>query len=200
MRIILFSLLLVLAGCSSQPQVTTYFLGKAPQATPEARATSPLRQCQWRLAGVEMADFLAGNGLVYQVSNHELAIARQHLWAGDISEQIKVKMASLLAHECPREASVNIPAQEPLTLTLRFNEFHGRYSGDALLGGDWRISNSSGEQVLQADFHYDVPLASDGYPALVESLSLGLEKLARDIDAGLESLNLTSEQSLASTR
>lgn len=76
MRIILFSLLLVLAGCSSQPRVTTYFLGKAPQATPEARATSPLRQCQWRLAGVEMVDFLAGNGLVYQVSNHELAIAR----------------------------------------------------------------------------------------------------------------------------
>ncbi|MGI3004052.1 PqiC family protein [Shewanella algae] len=200
MRIILFSLLLVLAGCSSQPQVTTYFLGKAPQATSEARVKPPLRQCQWRLAGVEMADFLAGNGLVYQVSNHELAIARQHLWAGDISEQIKVKMASLLAHECPREALVNIPAQEPLTLTLRFNEFHGRYSGDALLGGDWRISNSAGEQVLQADFHYDVPLASDGYPALVESLSLGLEKLARDIDAGLESLNLTSEQSLASTR
>jgi uncharacterized lipoprotein YmbA len=147
-----------------------------------------------------MADFLAGNGLVYQVSNHELAIARQHLWAGDITEQIKVKMVSLLANECPREASVNIPAQQPLTLTLSFNEFHGRYSGDALIGGHWRISKTSGEQVLQVDFHYDVPLTSDGYPALVESLSLGLEKLARDIDAGIASLNLTSEQSLASTR
>lgn len=111
-------------------------------------------------------------------------------------------MVSLLANECPREASVNIPAQQPLTfpLTLSFNEFHGRYSGDALIGGHWRISKSSGEQVLQADFHYDVPLASDGYPALVESLSLGLEKLARDIDAGIASLNLTSEQNLASYR
>ncbi len=165
---------LLLAGCSSSSvQPTTYFITQVPVAG-VAQAS-----CQLSVDSVTLASYLDRSGLVYQTSPQELVVAQQHLWAGDITEQINIRVDSLLNQACPQ-------LDKPLQLSLDFTEFYGRYTGDAVIGGRWSLIDKAGEQLTEARFHYDIPLPEEGYSALVDSLNMGLVMLIEDINIQLK--------------
>ncbi len=178
MRFIPFIAALLLVGCSSsQQQPTTYFIAQ----TPTAGVTQT--SCQLSVDSVKLASYLDRSGLVYQTAPQKLVVAQQHLWAGDITEQIHIRVDSMFNQVCPK-------LDKPLLLSLNFTEFYGRYTGDAVIGGQWSLADTSGKPVTEARFHYEIPLPEEGYPALVDSLNMGLAMLVEDIDIQLKQLKL----------
>ncbi len=180
MRFIPLIAALLLVGCSSsQQQPTTYFIAQAPIAG-AAQAS-----CQLSVDSVKLASYLDRSGLVYQTAPQKLVVAQQHLWAGDVTEQLHIRVDSLLNQTCPQ-------LDNPLRLSLNFTEFYGRYTGDALIGGQWSLIDTSGKQVAESRFHYEIPLPEKGYPALVDSLNMGLSMLVEDIAIQLKQLKRDS--------
>ncbi|WP_055051158.1 ABC-type transport auxiliary lipoprotein family protein [Vibrio metoecus] len=51
--------------------------------------------------------------------------------------------------------------------------------------GSWELFNAQGERWLSQEFSFQIPLADEGYPALVETLSLGLAQLSVQIQMAL---------------
>ncbi len=176
MRFILFITALLLVGCSSNHQATTYFIAQSPVGN------LVQTNCQLSVESVKLASYLDRTGLVYQTSPHELVVAQQHLWAGDITEQIAIRVDSLLNQACFQQ-------DKPLLLSVNFTEFYGRYTGSAVVGGQWFLTDIAGKQLTETRFYYEIPLPEEGYPALVDSLNMGLAMLVEDINIQLKQIN-----------
>jgi len=173
MRIIPLLLLLLLSACSSQPDISYYQL-PAVVAGSAGDNAKPLY-----IEPVQVAGYLNGRGLVLQVSDVELVMARQHLWAEALDQQLQRQLRDLLAagFNPVLQAGADTPR-----LTVQLARFHGQPDGYAVLSGRFTISNQPGSQA----FTLRVPLANDGYPALVTALAEGLQQLSTMISLQLQ--------------
>ncbi|MFV0596702.1 PqiC family protein [Shewanella sp.] len=186
MRILVLFIAFLMTGCSSQPAPKTYFIAlqHAAGSATSTGVIGPSESCSLSVNQVSMADYLNSNGLVYQTSPQELVVARQHLWAGSLAEQIQFRLNNLLSQSCTLPTSWTLPANspaKPVQLALTVTEFYGSYIGDAVIGGQWRLLDGMQQVLLEQPFQYRIPLTEEGYPALVNSMDKGLIQLAGDI-------------------
>lgn len=186
MRILLLFIVFLMAGCSSQPAPKTYFI--ALQHTTDPGLRSPDMGsgglCSLAVNRVNLADYLNTNGLLYQTSPQELVVARQHLWAGSLAEQIQFRLNNLLSQPCSGPATWTLSTDEPTRLgqlDLTVTEFYGSYTGEAVVGGQWRLVDKMQQVLLEQPFQYRIALPEEGYTALVSSMDKGLIQLADDI-------------------
>lgn len=171
--------MLWLTGCSSTPATHQYML---PQHTVSASEQAS-QTLSVMLMPVQLAGHLQVNGIVFQTSPIEVNEARNNLWADSLSNQLDRALSQTLINRLhgavliPSD-STNIPTYY---VALQLNQFQGRYDGKAIISGQYRLMNSDRRIIKQQNFFYEEPLTHDGYPALIEALDTGIQRLASDI-------------------
>ncbi|PSW06674.1 PqiC family protein [Photobacterium lipolyticum] len=186
---------LALTGCSSQPDVVsnTYLLPASGQA---AMAQAGTHQPLLVVRPVEMAEHLAGTGLVYQVSETEIVQAQQNLWAESIGEQLtrrinedlRLKQTTYWPTELtPALATTGLPR-----LQVKISQFNGHFTGVAKVSGEWLILDGKGELQGVFPFKFQVPLEQEGYDAQVKALSEGVSRLTTQIAQRLATMPVTA--------
>ncbi|MDX1301507.1 membrane integrity-associated transporter subunit PqiC [Photobacterium sp.] len=175
---------LALTACSSQPDVVsnTYLLPASGQA---AIIQADTQQPMLVVRPVEMAEHLAGTGLVYQLSETEIVRAQQNLWAESISEQLTRRINDDLRQKqttywpielTPALATAGLPR-----LQVKINQFNGHFSGMAHISGEWLVVDGKGDLQGVFPFKFQVPLEQEGYNAQVKALSVGVSQLTSQI-------------------
>ncbi|SFM33160.1 PqiC family protein [Marinobacter zhejiangensis] len=160
---------LMLTGCSQAPVIPPpgYLL---PGAT--AVGVHPLT------VEVRLAGYLDQGGIVYQLSNSELHIARQHRWAEPLGRQLERALHAALSEQA-------LSGENRLVVSL--SQFQGVQvdSGDlAIIQGVWQFSEA-GKTSQQGKIDWQAPVPADGYAALVETLDQGWQDTARNIVSAL---------------
>lgn len=181
----------LLAGCASNASPpSTYLLPSAAGAgnnSPSSSAAVPVSGNTPLLAirAVHLAPFLEVKGIVFQLDDVRLQEASNHQWAEPLGAVVERGLRDRLADRLPqgrvmlnRDVGADVPG---LSLQVEVDQFQGLYSGYAAVSGQWQLSDSADKTLVQRRFDIQVPLASDGYPALVRALSSGLDQLSDEI-------------------
>ncbi|MGF1734030.1 PqiC family protein [Photobacterium satsumensis] len=191
----IFMALVVLAGagCSSTEPVTkTYLL--PDQNSELTMVFANKHQPVVIVRPVEVAEHLAGTGLVYQTSETEVVQAQQNLWAESLSRQLTRIVTEDLRQKQSRywfdELTPAISSNSLPKLQVKFTQFNGHYSGLARLSGQWLLIDKQGEALARQPFSIQVPLEQDGYDAQVKALAEGVARLTNQISQSINGLTL----------
>lgn len=189
-RVIMAAILVAgLSGCVSSPTpVSRYTL---PLSDARAEALSGDAGHTVAVAPVSTARYLRHDGILMQLSDIELRHADNHLWAEPLERQLdrtlKYSLAQNLAGTQVLQARPGLAIEESnYRLTVDIDRFQGRHDGKAVVGGEWGIRNDQGRQVAHRRFQIEEPLDSDGYPALVRSLSRAWQQAIAQMAEALE--------------
>lgn len=167
---LLAALIALLSACSQTPP--------APPPDYLLPAASHSGHCPLQIR-VALASYLDQGGIVLQLSDTELHVARQHRWAEPLSSQLQRALAATLASETA------LPEQGKLELQL--SRFHGvqGYQGDmARITGTWQFTAE--EQTRQGNIDWQGPIKGEGYAALVQALDRGWQETAQTITQALK--------------
>lgn len=165
---LLFAALLAAACSSTAPPTRHYRLPDSAVHLPERGGTAAVR--------VELAEPLQNNGLMYQTDAHTVNFARNNLWAEPLADS----MAAALANKLNRLGGSYLPqahADSRLpVLKVYIDRFQGHFDGRTEIGGYAQYADGR-----RRNFRVYTPQQGDGYDAMVDSLSGGLEEVARQI-------------------
>jgi hypothetical protein len=183
---IIAAMTLAVSGCSSAPEgVNTFLLPAGKTLTVSHANNQPLLIVR----PVEVAAHLAGNGLVYQTGPTNIVQAQHHLWAESLGVQLTQQITQQLRLKQRRYWSSDLASQLTMgkgsRLLVKFSQFNGSYTGNAELRGEWVWLSSAGKVLSVHPFDYQIPLQKDGYPALVNALAQGVERLTTQIAANI---------------
>lgn len=173
--------LLVLAGCAGTQNPPALFVleagASAPDNAPQPGAPTLM------IAPVTAASYLDQGGIVYRTGPHRVVIANNNRWASPLSGQLTDALYATLER---RLAGVNVVHDDNreknvYQLQTRIAQFLGDYTGKAHIAGRWTLIGPNGKTLAASTFKKTIPLAADGYPALVASLSHGWQAVARSM-------------------
>lgn len=177
--------LALIAGCATTTNSPSLFVldsGSAP-ATTAPRPGAPTLM----VAPVSTASYLDQGGLVYQTGPHKVVIANDNRWASSLSGQLTDDLYATLEQ---RLSGINVVRASShqhgvYQLRTRVDQFLGHYDGKAHIAGRWTLVGPDGETLAGRAFTRRVPLKTDGYPALVNSLSSGWHAIGRSMAPAL---------------
>lgn len=172
--------MLFVAGCSSPASEIHYYqLSTAPAKVIHNKPVTALA-----IAPVKVASYLNGSGLVVQQSAVEFSIARQHLWADSLEQQLQRQLTEFITLALPALQLVPINTPDALNLQVEIDRFYATEQGQALLSGRYTVTGNGKHHTKP--FSYQVPLAANGYPAMVSALSDAWQQLLQDIPSALQ--------------
>lgn len=171
---------------SVQPRALAPAAGGVANAQGEAatpfRAESAGEHRKLWVAQVSVADFLAGNGLVYQTSDVQYTTAHSNLWASPLEQQLQQALVADLSAALPGTLVSTQPIgsrDDGSELTVTLTGFHGRYDGRAVVQGVWLLTVNG--RVIRQPFDLALPQEKDGYDALVRTLAQGWEQVGQQV-------------------
>ncbi|QFU01852.1 hypothetical protein FIU83_09385 [Halomonas sp. THAF5a] len=181
-----------LAGCATDaPPANRYTLPDDALAAPALSADG---EAEHRLvvARPSLARFLAVDGLVLQLDDITVNEANRHRWAEPLGLQLERRLTARLAARLPDTRVLGETAGEPredaATLRLTVDHFQGRFDGRAVVAGQWQLRDAEGNLQALSPFSVEVPLARDGYPALVRALGRGWNRAVDEIAGEIKRL------------
>lgn len=178
MKLLLAGLsIIALLGCSSSPKPVSYY--QLEEVLP-VKSTLPVSDKTGYLyiEPVQVASFLNGNGLVLQLSEVELTIARQHQWAEALNQQLRRQLLNQLSGLLPDYQVSILPEKDALRLQVQIEQFHALADGQAIISGRFYLSDTATKQI---PFRLTVALTENGYPALVSALGKGWQQVVQQI-------------------
>ncbi|SFN99859.1 membrane integrity-associated transporter subunit PqiC [Xenorhabdus japonica] len=174
------------SGCSGgQPQKTYYQLPVLVNVIAEKSASQEIKlgakhEPQLWIKSVNLSDYLAAPGIVYQTGDVSYVNASNHLWASPLQQQLQQALISELSAAFPnRLVSGQELEKDANALDITITAFHGRYDGQVLIEGYWILSNS--DKVVKRPFNFKLEQEKNGYAELVLTLSKGYSQLAKSI-------------------
>jgi hypothetical protein len=181
----LLLLLILVAGCSSKTSIQhRQYMLPTLSVAPVAKQTAPIL-----LVKTELADYLGQRGLVYRTSQAEVIYAKHHQWVQDISQQLTYRIINDLrakqTHYWPVGVNSSLDLDKKTQLHIRLFRFNGVFTGVAEIAGEWLLVDEEGKIKRDEPFSFEVPLAQEGYEALIAALSDGLSHLTNEIAAQL---------------
>jgi len=183
-------LFVLLAGCAANdaPGTTLYTLPVSPwpgAAAGESRVDETVV-----IGRVDLPRYLSNEGIVMQLSEVEVQQARNHIWAGALSQQLKQALQQHLTAALPHarvlQGGPQSRASDTLWVDLELTAFQGHYDGKAVVRGAWQIRRSAGEALSRQSFAVEQTLGADGYPALVKALARAWAEVAARLADDLE--------------
>ncbi|MFU0919501.1 membrane integrity-associated transporter subunit PqiC [Kluyvera sichuanensis] len=167
----------LLAACSSTENKTYYQL---PQATGTVQNSASANQRLLWVEQVNIPDFLAGSGVVYQTSDVQYVIASNNLWASPLDQQLRTTLVANLSNQLPGWVVSSQPlGSDQDTLNVSVNGFHGRYDGKVIVSGEWLLNHQG--QLTKRPFHIELAQQQDGYDAMVKVLAQAWSQEATSI-------------------
>jgi uncharacterized lipoprotein YmbA len=180
----LFALVLpVLLACGSTQVKTKYYQLPYVDAVPTNHGAAQERQLVV-LQSLQLAPYLNQQGIAFQQSPTELSLAKQHLWADDLTSQLQRHLRQSIASQSTDWVLLPLGARASVQLSIQLDRFVGTAEGYALLSGEYQLKKNT--HVVTERFYIEQPLQRDGYPALVEALAEGWQQLSMTIVQQLE--------------
>lgn len=166
--------LLALSACSTTSSGPKYYYQLPMMAAAQTRVVQTAAQGrQLWVQPVNVADLLAGIGVVYQQSDVQYVTASNNLWASPLSQQLTLSLVAGLGAAMPGWLVTTQPLGQD-NLTVNVNAFYGRYDGKVVVAGEWLLTVQG--QLTQRAFHIVLPQQGDGYDALVRTLAQGWQQ------------------------
>ncbi|BET96401.1 membrane integrity-associated transporter subunit PqiC [Xenorhabdus taiwanensis] len=175
----------LMAGCSdSQPPKTYYQLPVLANLISQEGKLEAKHERQLWIKRVNLSDYLAAPGIVYQTGEVSYISASNHLWAGPLQQQLQQVLISELSAAFPhRLVSQQELEKDADALDITITAFHGRYDGQVLIEGYWLLSNP--DRVIRRPFSLKLKQEKDGYAELVLTLAKGYSQLIKSIASQL---------------
>jgi len=120
---------------------------------------------------VRLANYLNRGGIVMQLSDSEIQVARHHRWAEPLTTQLQ------------RALEASLPHADEKTLTVELTRFQGLQGKDrdsAVITGRWALTGNNGD-ATQGRIQWEAALDNGGYANLVRTLDQGWQAVAKDI-------------------
>ncbi|MDX3773818.1 ABC-type transport auxiliary lipoprotein family protein [Chromatiaceae bacterium AAb-1] len=171
-------LVISLLGCSS-PQQSSYY--QLPAVTGQQQEVKQAAHYLF-VEQVQVANYLNGNGIVLQLSDVELSVARQHLWADALDKQLQRQLINRLELLLPDYQVGNLAQPGAYRVQVQVERFHGLPDGKAVISGRYNLPQLQ----QQYPFYFEIALAEKGYSGLVNALGQGWQKLAEQIAASID--------------
>lgn len=167
----------LLAACSTTENKTYYQL---PITTGTVQNGASASQRMLWIEQVNVPDFLAGSGVVYQTSDVQYVIASNNLWASPLDQQLRTSLVSNLSNQLPGWVVSSQPlGSDQDTLNVSVSGFHGRYDGKVVVSGEWLLNHQG--QLTKRPFHIELAQQQDGYDAMVKTLAQAWSQEAASI-------------------
>jgi uncharacterized lipoprotein YmbA len=170
------SLLLISCGVNGKSYYTLKADGAAPSGGGMAIGVGP----------VMVAEYIDRPNLVVAESEHQLGIAENHRWAGDLSSAIARVTSANLGRRWGTGNVRTYPWRDEDGLrrqvVIDVRQFHAGADGYAVLEAGWRVyALPERRLVASRTFTGRETLEADGYPAMVAAQSRLLARMADEI-------------------
>lgn len=176
---------LLLTACSSSVQEKTYYQLPLAQ-TSTLRQQSQQGHLIW-LEQIQVADFLSGQGLVYQTSEVGYSIASTNLWGSPLEQQLANSLINGFSRWLPGWVVSTTPLNaEQYQLEITITGFHVRYDGRVIVSGEWLLKHR--QDVSKHPFYIEMKQQQDGYPAMVKTLAQAWDEQVKAIASQLQQL------------
>ncbi|WP_417314755.1 membrane integrity-associated transporter subunit PqiC [Enterobacter sp.] len=178
---------LLLTACSSGVDNKSYYqLPVATQTGVQSSTASQGNRLLW-VEQVNVPDYLAGNGVVYQTSDVKYVIAANNLWASPLDQQLRNTLVANLGNQLPGWVVASQPlGSDQDTLNVTVTGFHGRYDGKVIISGEWLLNHQG--QLIKRPFHLELKQQQDGYDEMVKVLAQGWAQEAASIAREISTL------------
>jgi uncharacterized lipoprotein YmbA len=139
---------------------------------------------------VAVAGYLNRPNLVFQETDHRLAVAEDHRWAGDLEENISRVMAANLGRRLHTgNVSVYPWSDESgmrYQISMDIRQLHGTPGGDATIDASWRVYSLPDRRIVATrSWSGTERLTKDGYDELASAESRLLGHLAEQIASSI---------------
>lgn len=179
-HVLAIALASLLAGCATSPAKTDNALfllrqGSDINTSDTAMASAPSSAPVVVVDQLTLAPYLKGDGMVYQTAPNRIVIASDHRWAAPLQAQLLRGLRHALSARLngSRIRRAGAVSQPDYRLSVHIQQFQGRYDGNAVISGHWRLLGRHDAVIGQGDFQQLTALKHDGYSALARALSRG---------------------------
>jgi uncharacterized lipoprotein YmbA len=181
MKVASLLLIVLLAGCASQPIESKFYLMRSQQEI-VSRQLNPSRD--FSIGTVVIASYIDQPGLLIETSNSEVRAARHHLWAEPVYESVHNELTLSIGRAKGEDILPATLSNAKTVIDIRIDQLHGTSDGKAKLVAYWWLRQ--GEDVISVyQFAEEKALAADGYSALVAAEEALLQQLGSAIAATL---------------
>ena len=170
-----FALLaLLLTACSGGAEPAYYALN-----LPTAKSVTAAQQTAGErlvVTRVTLPEYLNDMGIAYQQDDVQVVTANQARWAEALDKQLTQALVLGLSGRLSGVQVIEGADGRPdiWRLSIEVSGFQGRFDGKAVVAGRWVLQR--GDQIHSQPFLRLIPLAEDGYPALVRALRDGWQQ------------------------
>ena len=184
-----FALLaLLLTACSGGAEPAYYALN-----LPTAKSVTAAQQTAGErlvVTRVTLPEYLNDMGIAYQQDDVQVVTANQARWAEALDKQLTQALVLGLSGRLSGVQVIDGADGRPdiWRLSIEVSGFQGRFDGKAVVAGRWVLQR--GDQIHSQPFLRLIPLAEDGYPALVRALRDGWKQEIDEL-AGILTTKLT---------
>ena len=178
---------LLLTACSGGAEPAYYALNLPTAKSVTAEQTAGERLVVTR---VTLPEYLNDMGIAYQQDDVQVVTANQARWAEALDKQLTQALVLGLSGRLSGVQVIEGADGRPdiWRLSIEVSGFQGRFDGKAVVAGRWVLQR--GEQIYSQPFQRLIPLAEDGYPALVRALRDGWQQEIDEL-AGILTAKLT---------
>ena len=182
MRTFILAQVILLAACTSQTvESPHYYLLRSPAPITSAQINEPIL---YRLGRVKIATYINQPGLVLQKGSGEINVARHHEWAEPLGISLRQFLATEIGAAANTMIAVSDTRGEGTSIEVTIDQLHGNHRGEAILVAYWNIEPAGGIGSAH-QFSESIPLARDGYGALVAAEQILLQQLGQRIGESL---------------
>ena len=179
---------LLLTACSGGAEPAYYALN-----LPTAKSVTAAEQTAGErlvVTRVTLPEYLNDMGIAYQQDDVQVVTANQARWAEALDKQLTQALVLGLSGRLSGVQVIDGADGRPdiWRLSVEVSGFQGRFDGKAVVAGRWVLQR--GDQIHSQPFLRLIPLAEDGYPALVRALRDGWQQEIDEL-AGILTTKLT---------
>lgn len=171
----------LLSACASNsiPEQMRYYVLESSPSSPVAVAPKQTAR-QVKLMPVTVPDYLKQANLVMKLSNHEISIANQHLWAEDLRQSIEQVLLNQLNQ---RFADILFTEQcaKCARLSIDIQHFYPTVNGKVYLSGFYEM-RALDKTTIRHAFSFSTQLENGGY---IESVA-AMRELLQQLGAAIE--------------
>jgi uncharacterized protein len=185
----------VLTGCYGSTPSRFYQLNSLENQTRAPQNSSHEYSVMVSIGPLRLPDYLEGRQIVTRSGKNELNLSEFDRWAGSLeSDIVRVLVENISALLPQDQFSVTrwslyseSRASSAYRVEVRVDRFEGSLGGSVSLRAQWSLYAKDKGLLLKRESIINEHAKGSSYGALVEAMSVSLERMSRDIADGIRS-------------
>lgn len=181
-------LLLFVSGCTKQSLPLFYY---TLQSSNQPHVSQTDFKQNILVGPINISSFLDKGQLITQNSPYSVSIEEQHRWAGNLKEMLSDSLINNLSLNLGTNNVYTFPNNyglKALQLELTLTHFEENTDGRAFTQARWKIIDSTQAILYTTTSTYIIQPDGDSHSSLVKALSIGTQKLSKDIADAIRTL------------